>query len=291
MSRLNLVDLMKLCGFSPAGRRVKIARNQDKRISVSALYETGEFDTYKRYQTKPNVFDCDYIVSCLGMPSLLAKMIGVYEVNGKQRNSSFPSNLSPELARLMQGPHDCYNLQKLDGNSYRDLEELYGRVVVQWPNDPINWCKKLTEQMTVVQVLPPQYAADFPGYLKLELPYEQLKVVIENHSAYKEWHLMLKAVKGIYLVFDSKEKKSYVGATYRDGGVLGRWRDYARTGYADSTQLESIVKADSSRARHFVFSILHTFPLTARTDEILEWEIIWKRKLRARDIDIGYCSN
>src|SRR5437870_4097362 len=51
----------------PKGARVKIVRHQDKRCDLHALTK-GQFEAgYQAFQAKP-VFNCDFIVSCIGLP-------------------------------------------------------------------------------------------------------------------------------------------------------------------------------------------------------------------------------
>jgi hypothetical protein len=289
MSKLNIVELLKLCGFDPTGKRVKIARHRDARISVHSLFAENEFEIYQSYQKKPNIFDCDYVVSCLGLESRLAKVIGVYQVGAKTCNVT-PINLPASLAAFMQETHDHYKLKRLDGTEHQSLVEgIYDRVITRWTPDAINWCRPLTADFEVIQVLPRHYADEFPGYLELELAYDRLSEMVANETRYREWHLMLKAVKGIYAVFDKREARFYVGAAYGRGGVLERWRDYANNGFGDSIQLKQIIEADPNRVNDLVFSILQPLSVTATNMEVLGLEVVWKLKLRARDL--GYCSN
>ena len=283
---MNLIELLKLCGFDSTGKNVKIARHQDRRISVHSLFDEGHFDVYQRYQKK-SVFDCDYVVSCLGLGEKLAKVIGIYQVMRKTPNV-LPSNLPPKLATFMQETHNCYELKKLQGaDDQRLVDDIYERVIVHgWERDPINWCRSLTPQFDVVQILPRHYADEFPGYLNLELSYDKLREMIQNGTRYQKWHQMLKSAKGIYAVFDNQDNRFYVGAAYGKGGFLKRWQDYARNGYGDSTQLQQILKSAPSRVHDFMFSILQLLPNTATEAEVITSEIAWIRKLRARDL--GY---
>ena len=55
------------------------------------------------------------------------------------------------------------------------------------------------------------------------LAYDERVTVINNPEANREWHRMLVAVAGVYLIADVKTGNQYVGSAAGQRGALGRW--------------------------------------------------------------------
>lgn len=99
-----------------------------------------------------------------------------------------------------------YKLKQQAG--FEDLEQ---RVVIEWGRSTRTWHQWLKPK-EVVEVLPKNYVMEFPGYEDFILGFDDLKKIIHNHSAHREWHRMLGAVAGIYLITDGSTGKQYVGS-------------------------------------------------------------------------------
>ena len=95
---------------------------------------------------------------------------------------------------------------------------------------------------------------------------------------------------GVYLITDIKTGKQYVGsASGEQGGIWGRWIEYARTKHGGNKRLRELITADNDYCRHFQFSILEVFPIKRDRHEVLEYEQLYKRKLRT--IEFGWNDN
>ena len=120
----------------------------------------------------------------------------------------------------------------------------------------------------------------FTSYDKVLLSFEALRKIVHNKAAYKEWEERLSAVAGVYLITDTKTGKHYVGsASGEQGGIWGRWSEYARTKHGSNKHLVELITADANYCNYFQYSILEVFPIKRDRKEVLECEQLYKRKL------------
>jgi hypothetical protein len=270
---LDIVDLLRFCGL-PAQTRVKFIRHQDPRYDIRELLRAGLFEVYQQFQSKP-VFDCDYIVSFLGESRSRARLIGVYRVAGKHPTGT--KTLPPEFTLQMDvADAYCYDLIKEAG--YEDLEE---RVVIEWGASTRSWHQWLSAR-EVVEILPKGYVREFPGYLDFVLTYDELRDIVNNPSANREWHMMLAGVAGVYLITDASTGMQYVGSAYGEAGILGRWITYVSTPHGGNDQLRDLLALNPAHARNFGFTILRTLPKTLTNKEVIAYEVLYKKKLGSR---------
>lgn len=87
--------------------------------------------------------------------------------------------------------------------------------------------------------------------------------------------------RGIYFIADETDGKGYVGSAYGSENILGRWRDYARTGHGGNVGLRE-------RADHPLrFSILQRVSPDMDPAEVIELEASWNRRLHSRDLGLN----
>lgn len=271
---LNIVELLSLRGLD-TDSKIKLVRHQDKRYDIQELRRQGLLELYQSYQAKP-VFECDYVVSFIGQESSKACFFGVYSVRGRKPASEVPlpdDFIYPDFAPL---DGYFYELEQVPG-----FEDLRDRVVINWGKSPLAWHQWLKEK-EVIEVLPAGYVREFPGYLDVVLRYDELVAIIENPEANREWHTMLSAVAGIYLITDTHTGKQYVGSAYGEKGILGRWTAYAKSPHGGNAQLKELLASDDDYARHFQYSILDTLAKTLTKNEVFAREALYKRKLGTR---------
>jgi hypothetical protein len=271
---LNIVELLSLRGLLLSAR-IKLVRHQDKRFDVHELIRDGYFEVYQSFQSKP-VFDCDFIVSFVGMENAKARLIGVYRVVSRVPASQSP--ISPDFTRrdLVNDHGFFYTLDPVPG-----FEDLAGRVVIDWGRAALAWHQWLAEK-EVVEVLPVGYVREFPGYLDFVLSFPELSAIIGKPDANREWHRMLGAIAGVYLITDMRTGKQYVGSASGEAGVLGRWAQYVRTGHGGNVVLQQVLAANPGAEKHFQFTLLRTLPQTLTRAEVIAYEVLYKRKLGSR---------
>ncbi|MEH7378843.1 GIY-YIG nuclease family protein, partial [Neobacillus drentensis] len=168
-----------------------------------------------------------------------------------------------------------YVLEEMPG--FADLKD---RLVINWSGGAINWIQWLDKlEKEVVQLLPKGYVSHFPGYLNFILTHDQLKKIIENPEAHKDWHKMLSAVAGIYLIVDTTTGKQYIGSASGKEGLLSRFKSYAKSADGGNVELKKLIDANPMNAKMLQFTLLETLPLSLTAKEVLAREELYKKKL------------
>lgn len=270
---IGLLELLASRGLDLSAR-TKIIRHEDADYSIDELRRDGQLVHYQGYQSRP-VFECEHVISFLGRPNRRAMLYGVFRVVGRTTNDgTIPSDLKyPEWARPGRYRYDLERMVQ-----FADLED---RVVIDWGASTRSWHQWLRER-EVVEVLPTGYVKDFPGYLDFVLSHAELSAIVGNAVANREWHRMLRAVAGVYLIVDRTTGRQYVGSACGEGGIMQRWATYVQSGHGGNARLKELVSPDESHARHFDFTILQTLPRTATPAEVVAAEALHKRKLGSR---------
>jgi hypothetical protein len=271
---IGLLELLEVRGLAP-NARTKLVRHEDARYPVHELRRDGQLDYYQGYQSKP-IFDCAYVVSFLGLPHRRAVLYGVFRVAARSLTShrAIPADLI--YREWAARDRYWYDLERLD--AFADLED---RLVVDWGLSTRSWHQWLRNK-EVVEIFPTGYVKEFPGYLDFILTYDELTEIVGHPVANREWHRMLRAVSGVYLIVDVSTGMQYVGSACGEGGILQRWKGYVQSAHAGNKLLKDLVKNDRVYARNFSFTILQTLPRTATPAEVVVVEQLHKRKLGSR---------
>ena len=148
----------------------------------------------------------------------------------------------------------------------------------------------LIDSFEVHSLLPEQYDGErFCGYEAINHSFATLRPIMMREK--QDWKASLKAVKGIYLILDTSNGKSYVGSAYGDAGIWSRLSCYINTGHGWNDELVKTIKEkgiDYALA-NFKFSILEVFAFNASDDVILAREAHWKNVMLSRQF--GYNKN
>ena len=249
--------------------KIKLIRHKDTRTDLYNLYRTdkAKFLLYQRQQGKDVFKDVEYIVSFIGESGTRSRFIGVFKINGSRKLSQKARSVDGALYQFR------YEMEEVQG--FEDLKE---RVIIDWGKGTIKWDQWMDKIKEVVEIQPGLHYVPFTDYFDFILDYRQLQEIISNQ--YSDWKRMLTAVKGIYLIGDSKTGKLYVGSAYGEEGIWGRWADYIATkGHGGNKALKDLVKDDPDYAFHFRFSILMLLPKTVTSDQAIEKEKLFKSKL------------
>ena len=228
------------------------------------LNDRETFIAYQSEQHKDIFKDVDYVVSFIGEDGTLARMVGVYQILGRDT----------ERENLTGVDKFCYKMVELDG-----FDELNERVIVDWGDSARTFHQWLDKNdKAIVAVERKGFDWVCPDYEEISLTYGQLSHVINERL--DAWKRKLTVVNGIYVISDRKTGKLYVGSTYNRDGIWGRWEDYARTGHGGDVQLANLIAEDPDYAKdNFVWSILQTLPLNVSDIEAIRVETLWKNKL------------
>lgn len=239
--------------------RVKLVRHKDRRLDLYNMYRADRkaFLDYQNTQSKDIFGGVDYIVSFIGEEGVLARFVGVYRIDGSTETSGYYK----------------YSMTEVEG--YEDLKE---RVIIRWEN-AISWHQWIKNEMEVLEISPGLHYKRFTDYFELILDFSELQEIVVNQ--YTDWRRVLSAVKGVYLINDTRTGKLYIGSAYGEDGLWGRWSEYVATnGHGGNKALKALIDEDWEYAcKHFQFSILMLLPKTVTPDEAIRKEQLFKRKL------------
>lgn len=274
---LTLTSLLQLYGFD-SNVSTKLVRHQDSRWDVDLLWRQGHLEPYQAYQSRPVFQGAQRLVSFIGRPGTSALFVGVYDVLGVQRTSKFRLPKDFPYPEMGNGWQFEYDLRK--DRAFRDLE---GRLVVDWGKGTRSWVQNNRQaSKPVIELLPAGYVTEWPGFAEVVLRHDELVKVVENRDAHREWHRMLSSVAAVYLILDTKTGDQYVGSAYGEGGLLGRWRNYAKSAHGGNKQLKALAAKRPDMARDLQFAILQTLPLASTAKEVVDHERRHKVKLGSR---------
>ncbi len=271
---LGLNEILGLRGLKST-ENTKLVRHQDKRMDVKMLRRQGFFDYYQRTQSK-DVFKCDRIVSFIGDEDGRAIFCGVYKVNAGRAVTEFEAPPGFPYPQYLTGSGFEYDLEKEPG--YEDLED---RVVINWGDAPLAW-HQWYQDKEVVEVLPKGFVMDWPGYELVLLHHADLKRIVDNRTANREWFRRLSAVAGVYCILQEETGELYVGSACGKEGIWGRWSTYANTVHGGNVLLKERCEMVPGFKEGLVYSILKTMPLSTSKEEVLAAEASFKRKLGSR---------
>ncbi len=274
---MKIMELLELRGLVDTAH-TKFVRHQVTGVDLTELMILGYLDRYQRVQARPVFKDCRFIVSFIGLTQSRARFLGVYRVNGVRLVKDEPA---PEGYPLLEKPdYYYYDLEKMD--NFADLEE---RIIINWGARAWHQWSHTIGNSEVIELLPRGYTRPFPGYLDFILSHDELVRICRNPEANAEWFHKLSAVGGIYLI--TYNEKLYVGSAYGEGGIFGRWQQYAANGHGGNAKLEALHVTDPDCYKHFRYSILRTLPLSIPKKEIILAEVLTMEKLGSRSINIG----
>ena len=239
--------------------RIKLVRHKDRRLDLYNMYRTDREEFFEYQCRQPyNVFQStDYIVSFVGEDGATARFIGVFQIMSSDYRDGYY----------------YYTMNEIAG--YEDLKE---RVIVRWKN-PISWHEWIKNEMEILEISPGLHYKQFTDYFDLILTFNELKEIVNNK--YSDWKMVLSAIKGVYLITDTRTGKLYVGSAYGEFGIWGRWSNYVATnGNGGNKTLIELTYADMEYAsKYFQFSILMILPKTVTAHEAIRKEQLFKRKL------------
>lgn len=182
---------------------------------------------------------------------------------------------------------DTYNGVGYEYESLEDYEKYCGRLIINYKNKSqtmIRNAESVIMDCTVHEILSENLNNDvFPGYENVRLSWHDLKSVIDKAN----WSTALQNQKGVYLITDKCNGKMYVGSATGEHMLLGRWKNYVKTGHGGNIDLKKM-KFEYIK-KNFEYSILDIFKSTTDDNLILKREAWWKQTLNTRGF--GYNKN
>lgn len=223
----------------------------------------------------------------MGTNKTEALFIGMYEIIEFVAGSEVAS-LMPEdypYPEHFADDHVYYKMQKLDVMS--DMDK---KLVIDWGQATRSWFQWANNDKEVLSISN-RDEIEFPGYEEMILSYEDLGDIVDGEIRYRKWIEALKNVNGIYLICDTKRNKQYVGSTYNDDGILGRWTEYYKTHHRGDVDIKEHLRKYPDAYYDFQFTILRILPKNVADKEAIRVESIYKNKLCTRNPEYGLNKN
>jgi len=199
--------------------------------------------------------------------------MGCYKVGpGKAINPGMMPKDFP-APEMFEGPYYYFDLQKAEL-----LSDLENRLIIDWGRAAISWHQWATNDKEVLAIqTSPRYA--FNGFENMILSYGELREIVSDPTLYENWHTALSSVYAIYLITDRTNGKLYVGSAYGTGGLLGRWSHYVHKPHGDNKGIKAVLDSSPDQFHYFQFSILQILPKNITTEEVINIENLYKKKL------------
>jgi hypothetical protein len=276
---MNLIQLMQTYVNQPSGTVIMTRNTKENGKSIAQVYKDGLLMEYISVQGE-KVFDkCKYIMAFIATEGDKCVYVATYKIVSQSTfGEAKKIRTFPDLG--MPGFYE-------DSKLYYELEEievmpdLKDRLIISWGKSTVQWAQYLAPK-EVVEILPSGYVREYPGHDDLMLSFSELKTIVDNKDANREWHRQLSSVAGVYLILDTISGNQYVGSAYGKDGILGRWATYAKTKHGGNKQLIALLEQFPDRYQYFQYSILKILPTALVKDDVLKYEALYKQKLGTR---------
>lgn len=248
-----------------------------QRPELWRAYQQIQWSSLEKAMTKAR-----WAASFIGQEAGHATFAGLYEI-GSHRvldldgYKTFPGNA--ELEELGMGGRssemgDClaFELTLLDA-----WQEWSGRLTIRWPLPYQNWWRWAGRATFPVQSIEAEsrFVPAMPAWEDIVLSWSELR------SLPAAWEAALSQWRGIYYIHDRARHAGYVGSAYGADNLLGRWRDYARSGHGGNRDLRR------SKPEDLKFSILQRTSPDIQLEEIVALEASWKNRLHTREAGLN----
>ncbi len=267
--------------------KTKIVRHPLNNEEVRNIYEKGLIEEYQSCQSR-NVFDnCEYIVSFIGTVGTEAKFIGIYKIKknivGNSVKKMMPKNYP--YPKHFDESHTYYSMEKT-----ALMSDLINKLIIDWGKSTIAWVQWANNDKEVLSIASRE-EIPFPGYENIILSYSDLGNIVEGDIRYQKWIDALSNINGIYLICDKQNNKQYIGSTYNEIGILGRWSDYYKTHDGGDIGIKEHLKKYPEAYIDFQFTILKVLSKPISINEATQAESLYKNKLCTRNKNYGLNNN
>lgn len=281
---LELNDLLLKAGIEP--KNVLVMRHRPteqglrKVLPWFAVDRPDVFNAYQQAQANKNVEAAlkraGYLASFIGIEPGMAYFVGLYCQRGfreitREQYFEIPENI--ELGRhglsaaTPRASALWFNLVRTE-----TYLELQGRLVITWTGLERSWYRwSHRNNLPISAILAENnFAQQMPHWRQLVLSWAEIS------SLPIRWQATLREWRGIYLITDQSDGKSYVGSAYGEDNLLGRWTNYAASGHGGNRLLRD------RDPNQFVFCILERVSPDFEAAEVIALENSWKERLQTR---------
>ena len=165
------------------------------------------------------------------------------------------------------------------------------------------WLENVYPNLEFSEILKARYSGvTFPGYKNISLDFPDIESIVDINR--DDWRTALSMIKGIYIIFDKKTGKKYVGSAYGEGGIWNRWCAYVHSLHGGNKELKELLKehglqeiSQKENPRDYVrenfrFTLAEWISDKDTVDksDIIKRESFWKEALLSRG-KFGYNAN
>lgn len=223
-----------------------------------------------------------YIASFVGQDAGTATFAGLYQIGAWSAldlagYNSFPGNEELMALGMSGRSPDMRDCLAFDLDPVGHFEDWVGRLTIQWPKPYQKWWRWGSSGSFPVKTIEAEsrFVRGMPDWQDIVLTQAELQ------SLPASWKSALSQWRGIYFIYDAGRQAGYVGSAYGSENILGRWRDYARTGHGGNRELKS------SAAGDLRFSILQRTSPDLDSEAIIALEASWKQRLHTREFGLN----
>lgn len=273
-------------------KNTKIVRHPYNKQEIKKIYDSGFIEAYQCEQGNAVFDNCKYILAFLGTSNTNAMFLGCYEIGkryeGEEKKQRMPSGF-PYPEYFEHGYY--YEMSKTD-----KMSDLENRLVIDWGKSTRSWHQWAENDKDIIAVYSPKNmreVKEFKSYEETVLSFSELQTIINDPITYEDWRISLSNVNGIYLICDTILNKLYIGSTYNDDGIWGRWKCYAETHDGGDEGIKRLLSDQKNRDAYlnFQFSILRILPKQIIPDEAIAIENLYKTKFNIRNSIYGLNDN
>lgn len=265
--------LLDSYGVDP--RETRLLRHQAPAFRGRTLYtlwrdDHGAFLTYQSIQTERNRsrLASPYWASFVVTPAGSSMFAGLFEV---ERIGECPAGMIDPLDGHEVAGLDLYRQALVDISAGH-----VGRVFIDWGPATRSWAQIAARQpKPIVEITRSFQEEAFPGFTRFVARLSEIEALPTG------WLAALGSARGVYLLTCPRTREQYVGSATGEGGFLGRWLEYVRSGHGGNLGLRSRDPSD------YQVSILEVSGSSATTPEIIATEQLWKAKLQSREMGLN----
>jgi len=239
------------------------------------------FNAYQQTQSEKvenAMLGAKYIASFIGHQPGKALFIGLYSI-GESRPLSYEQYWNIPAYIEMK----AFGMKGFTGEGRSSvlwfdltLQEFYtswkGKLIIEWPPPERSWWRRAHRNEFPIHAILEDSALDaaMPSWDGINLDWNELGVLpVRWRAALSQW-------RGIYYIFDTTDRKGYVGSAYGASNLLGRWQGYAASGHGGNRLLRE------RDPKNFRFTILQRVSPDMNADDIIRLEATWKDRLHTR---------
>ena len=282
---LDFNNLLQLAEIDPgevlAVRHVPIEKSLKRVLPWLVVERPDLFLAYQRVQWRPlekAMTRGKYVASFIGQETVRATFAGLYRIGDWatldfEGYRSFPGNGELEALGMTGRTPDMPDCLAFELEPVDFCSDWVGRLMVTWPKPYQQWWRWAGRGRFEVAAI-----AEESRFLRVMPDWSDLVVTwAELQALPASWSASLAHWRGVYFIYDTKRGAGYVGSASGKDNILGRWRNYARSGHGGNRGLRG---ADPSDLQ---FSILQRTSPDLETSEIVSLEASWKLRLHTRE--------